>query len=194
MNSSKAGSLPATVLACVGVVAGFSAAGPATAVHINPDGLGQLLIYPYYTVRNGNGNVTAMSIINTTSLTKAVKARFLEGKNGREVLDPNLFLSPADVWAGVVLPTSDGAKLETGDNFCVTPSDLFGDAAGAIRNDARGLPINTFNNFQYTGANVDNPTMSSVGRTRRIRGHVHGSVAATTARTRPNPVLANQRS
>ena len=33
----------------------------------------------------------------TTSLTKAVKVRFLDGKNGREVLDFNLFLSPADV-------------------------------------------------------------------------------------------------
>ena len=71
----------------------FAACGtspPANAVHVNPDGLGQLLLYPHYTVRFGN--VTAISIVNTTSLTKAVKVRFLEGKNSREVLDFNLFL------------------------------------------------------------------------------------------------------
>ena len=122
------------------------------------------MFYPYYTVRNGN--VTAMSIVNTTSLTKAVKVRFLEGKNGREVLDFNLFLSPIDVWTGVVLPTSDGARLETGDNSCVTPSDLFGDASGVIRNDAAVRPINAFSNSQYTGANVDDPEQNALDRTR----------------------------
>ena len=138
------------------LLAGLSAmgvTGTTHAVHINPDGLGQFLIYPYYTVRDGN--VTAMSIINTTSLTKAVKVRFLEGKNSREVLDFNLFLSPTDVWTGLILPTQDGAKLESGDNSCVTPSDLFGNAAGVVRNDVRDLPINAFKNTQYTGMNAD---------------------------------------
>lgn len=146
------------------LLAGCGAAAPANAVHVNPDGLGQLLLYPYYTVCFGN--VTAISMVNTTSLTKAVKVRFLEGKNSREVLDFNLFLSPADVWTGVILPTSDGARLETGDNSCVTPSDLFGDAAGLIRIDAAGAPINSFKNVQYTGANVDNPILNSLDRTR----------------------------
>ena len=77
------------------LLAGCGAAASANAVHVNPDGLGQLLLYPYYTVRFGN--VTAISIVNITSLTKAVKVRFLEGKNSREVFDFNLFLSPADV-------------------------------------------------------------------------------------------------
>ena len=160
MNTFKMKSMHAAVLAGLGAL---GAAGTANAVHINPDGLGQVVVYPYFTVRNGN--VTAMSIINTTSLTKAVKVRFLEGKNSREVLDFNLFLSPQDVWTGLVLPTADGAKLETGDNSCVTPSDLFGDAAGAVRIDS-GLPLNAFKNFQYTGGNVDNPTMNTLDRTR----------------------------
>ncbi len=164
MHAVKQKVLHAAVLTSVATVATLAATSDAHAVHINPDGLGQLLFYPYYTVRNGN--VTAMSIINTTSLTKAVKVRFLEGKNGREVLDFNLFLSPTDVWTGVVLPTSDGARLETGDNSCVTPSDLFGDAAGLIRNDAAVRPINAFSNSQYTGANVDNPVQGALDRTR----------------------------
>ena len=164
MKSLKQTSLPAAVLASVAAIVTVGVTGDAHAVHINPDGLGQLLFYPYYTVREGN--VTAMSIINTTSLTKAVKVRFLEGKNGREVLDFNLFLSPTDVWTGVVLPTSDGARLETGDNSCVTPSDLFGNASGVIRNDAAVRPINAFSNSQYTGANVDNPEQNALDRGR----------------------------
>ena len=161
MNTFKKKSLHAAVLAGLGAL---GVAGTANAVHINPDGLGQVVIYPYFTVRNGN--VTAMSIVNTTSLTKAVKVRYLEGKNSREVLDFNLFLSPQDMWTGVILPTVDGAKLETGDNSCVTPFDLFGNAAGALRVDSLGLPINSFKNYQYTGANVDNPTLNTLDRTR----------------------------
>ncbi|MCY7389345.1 MAG: hypothetical protein LH481_15035 [Burkholderiales bacterium] len=168
MNTFKKKSLHAAVLAGLGAL---GAAGTANAVHINPDGLGQVVIYPYYTVRGGN--VTAMSIVNTTSLTKAVKVRFLEGKNSREVLDFNLFLSPQDVWTGVVLTGTtpggaDGARLETGDNSCVTPSDLFGGAAGVatVRTDGLGLPINAFKNYQYTGVAVDNATMNTLDRTR----------------------------
>lgn len=161
MNTFKKNSLHAAVLAGLGAL---GVAGTANAVHINPDGLGQVVLYPYYTVRNNN--VTAMSIVNTTSLTKAVKVRFLEGKNSREVLDFNLFLSPQDVWTGVVLATADGARLETGDNSCVTPSDLFGGATGTLRTDSLGLPLNSFKNYQYTGANVDNPTMNTLDRTR----------------------------
>ena len=161
MNTFKKKSLHAAVLAGLGAL---GAAGTANAVHINPDGLGQVVIYPYFTVRNGNA--TLMSIINTTSLTKAVKVRFLEGKNSREVLDFNLFLSPQDIWTGVILATADGAKLETGDNSCVTPSDLFGNSTGVLRTDSLGLPLNSFKNYQYTGANVDNTLFGTLDRTR----------------------------
>ena len=160
MNTFKKKSLHAAVLAGL---AALGAAGTANAVHINPDGLGQVLVFPYYTVRNGNA--TAMSIVNTTSLTKIVKVRFLEGKNSREVLDFNLFLSPQDVWTGVVIPTAAGARLETGDNSCVTPSDLFGNAAGVIRTDGT-LPLNDFKNYTYIAPTADNTAFGTLDRTR----------------------------
>jgi hypothetical protein len=81
------------------------------------------------------------------------------------VLDFNLFLSPQDVWTGVILPTAAGAMLETGDNSCVTPRDLFGDAAGVIRTDGI-LPINAFKNYQYTGTNADAAAFPTLDRTR----------------------------
>ena len=90
----KKNSLTTAVVAGIAGVAGF--AGLANAVELNPDGLGQVLIYPYYTVNKSQDSL--FSVVNTTGVGKAVKVRFLEGYNSREVLDFNLFLSPNDVW------------------------------------------------------------------------------------------------
>lgn len=117
MNVFKRKSVYAAVLAGLGAV---GVAGTASAVHVNPDGLGQVLIYPYYTVRAGND--TYLSVVNTTASTKAVKVRFLEGKNSREVLDFNLYLSPYDVWTGAIVATTNGAELVTSDKSCTTPA------------------------------------------------------------------------
>jgi hypothetical protein len=106
-------------------------AGAAEAVMINPNGLGQVLVYPYYTVRNGYnvGDVhlapfnTLLSIVNTTNSTKSVKVRFREGKASKEVLDFNVFLSPYDMWTAAVEPDgAGGAQIETADNSCTIPS------------------------------------------------------------------------
>ena len=72
--------LTAAVLAGLAGVAGI--VGSAQAVNVNPDGLGQVLIYPYYTT-NGD-NMTLLSVVNTTDQAKAVKVRFLEGENSRK--------------------------------------------------------------------------------------------------------------
>ena len=100
--------LTAAVLAGLAGVAGL--AGTAQAVNLNPDGLGQVLMYPYYTTNGGNS--TLLSVVNTTDQAKAVKVRFLEGFNSREVLDFNLYMSPEDVWtAGLI----DGSYMGIGD-------------------------------------------------------------------------------
>jgi hypothetical protein len=139
MNTFKKKSLHVAVLAGLGAIA---AAGSANAVHINSDGLGQVLIFPYYTARAGH--FTAISVVNSTSQTKAVKVRFLEGRDSREVLDFNLWMSPTDVWTGGVVATANGAKIISNDNSCVTPSDLFAE----VRSDA-GQLINEFKNYQF---------------------------------------------
>jgi len=123
MNTFKQKSLYAA-LAGLGAL---GATGAAQAVNLNPDGLGQVLIYPYYTTRaDAAGNVynSLLSVVNSTSSAKAVKVRFLEGKNSREVLDFNLFLSAYDVWTAAVLPsagTGGGARAATTDRSCTLP-------------------------------------------------------------------------
>jgi hypothetical protein len=113
----KRTSLTTAVIAGLAGVAGIS--NMANAVYLNGDGLGQVLIYPYYTVRNGNS--TALTVVNTTNAGKAVKVRFLEGYNSREVLDFNLYMSPHDVWVAQIVPVGSGAGIYTPDNSCTVP-------------------------------------------------------------------------
>lgn len=122
----KRNSLTTAVVAGIAGVAGF--AGLANAVDLNPDGLGQVLIYPYYTVNKGQD--TLLSVVNTSSIGKGVKVRFLEGYNSREVLDFNLFLSPYDVWTAGITAKGDettGGKIVTQDKSCVYPETAAGE-------------------------------------------------------------------
>ncbi|MDR2244601.1 MAG: hypothetical protein LBE15_04230 [Burkholderiales bacterium] len=119
-------------------------AGAAQAVNVNPDGLGQVLIYPYYTVRDhveGASFDSLFSVVNSTGDGKAVKVRFLEGKNSREVLDFNLYLSPYDVWTAAISQDADGAFLLTGDTSCTRPVNL--------------NSLGKFRNYEYIGPNAD---------------------------------------
>lgn len=116
----KKNSLTTAVVAGIAGVAGF--AGLANAVDLNADGLGQVLIYPYYTVNKDQD--TLISVVNTSDIGKAVKVRFLEGKNSREVLDFNLYLSAYDVWTAAInvidgADPASGGQMFTTDNSCI---------------------------------------------------------------------------
>ena len=107
-----------TILACT--LAGLiGVAGSAQAVNINPDGLGQVLFYPYYTVNGGND--TLISLVNSTDEAKAVKIRFMESQGSREVLDFNLYLSAKDVWSAAITDIDGTPTLIINDTSCTTP-------------------------------------------------------------------------
>ena len=141
-----------TFVRSAAIAMAVTGASAAHAVHVNTDGLGQVLLYPYYTVQNGY--VTAIHVVNTTDQAKAVKVRFLEGKNSEEVLDFNLYLSPFDVWTGSVVPdAANGAKLISTDTSCIAPRQL--SASGEA-----------FRNFEF----VNDPLSSDPNR--RAEGYV----------------------
>jgi hypothetical protein len=144
-----------SLYAALAGVGALGVTGAAQAVNVNPNGLGQVLLYPYYTVRTdnvGNPYQSLLSIVNSTNSVKAVKVRFVEGKNSAEVLDFNLFLSPFDVWTTAIIPDSGGGgKIITADKSCTLP---------AIP--AAGVP---FVNFQYAASNADGAT-DSLDRTK----------------------------
>jgi len=171
MNTFKRKALFAAVVAGLG-----TAAGTAEAVYMSPNRTGQALVFPYYTVQSANGNAfnTYISVVNTTTFAKAVKVRFLEGKTSAEVLDFNLFLSPNDVWVGVVTPSSTAAgapgHLSTPDHSCTRP--LIPTA---------GID---FRNFEYDVAGSDD-ALPGTGLDRTREGYVEmlemGTLSGATA-------------
>lgn len=96
----------------------------AGAVALNPRGLGQALIFPYYTVNKGQD--TLISVVNVGDVGKYLRVDFYEGRNGRQVLGVHLFLSPHDVWTAGISADGEGAKLTTSDRSCVYPTSLPG--------------------------------------------------------------------
>ncbi|MBK7542371.1 MAG: hypothetical protein IPP10_12825 [Candidatus Competibacteraceae bacterium] len=102
------------------VLGGLSMVPSAQAVNLATDGLGQSLIFPYYTTRAGWN--TLFNITNTSDQIVAVKVRFHEGYNSRDVFDFNVVLSPKDVWNGTVSNgPGDVPVFSTSDTSCTVP-------------------------------------------------------------------------
>lgn len=97
------------------------AVSSAQAVHLDPRGLGEVLLFPYYTTTGKYD--TYINLVNSSEETKAVKVRFRESMNGATVLEFNLYLAPLDHWSAAVYPRSDGpgAELRSADRSCTVP-------------------------------------------------------------------------
>jgi len=88
---------------CITCLLGLFLMRPVAAVEINQQGLGEVLIYPYYPVNNGLN--TLYTLVNTTDQPKAVKISFHEGDVGLEVFSMHVYLRSYDSWSGAVLPS-----------------------------------------------------------------------------------------
>jgi len=100
---------------------GMSLMPSAQAVNLATDGLGQVLIFPYYTTRAGW--TTLFNITNTSNQVVAIKVRFHEGLNSRDVFDFNVIMSPFDVWNGWVENGEGNTPVfKTEDKTCTVPS------------------------------------------------------------------------
>jgi hypothetical protein len=95
---------------------------PATGLATPDNGIGHILIVPYFTTQGTNA--TLLNIVNTdTTNAKAVKVRFRGASNSDDLFDFTLLLSPGDVWAAKVSQGSDGiSRLETSDKSCTLPA------------------------------------------------------------------------
>jgi hypothetical protein len=136
-----------TVLAAA-LAAAVGAPG-AAAVSLDSDGVGQALIYPYYTVQSSAGNAfnTYVSVVNHTGDAKALRVRVRESRNSREVATFNLYLSPNDVWTAAVVPTATAAPaLVSTDTSCTSP---------AFTRSAQAPPSLALANTFYTGTFAD---------------------------------------
>jgi len=122
-------------LSITAAVVGLSFAGGAQAMtgtlqgapansslSFNPDGVGHMLLVPYYSAQAENS--TLINLVNTDTINgKAVKVRFRGAANSDDVFDFQVFLSPGDVFAFNVSKNSAGlAQFTTTDNSCTKPA------------------------------------------------------------------------
>lgn len=135
-------------------------AGTVAAVHLDPAGRGQVLIYPYYSAQDGAQSL--LSIVNHQNTGKAVKLRLREARNGREVATLNLYLAEHDVWTAALFTAPDGNPgLLTDDSTCTVPDVRTSATLPRLPNGRRYLPLS---NQNFIGPLTDGgPT--DVGRT-----------------------------
>ena len=92
----------------------------AHAINFAADGTGEVLLYPYYNVNQGNA--TFIGVANTTQFTKVLKVRFRESVESEDVLDFQLWLSPYDHWTAVMSQVGGQVRINTSDTSCTVPS------------------------------------------------------------------------
>ncbi|HET7064745.1 MAG TPA: hypothetical protein VFI49_10770, partial [Rudaea sp.] len=98
-----------------------------------------------------------LSVVNTHQEGKAVKVRFLEGYDSREVLDFNLYLSQYDVWVAQVYDNGTGGAVATNDNSCTVPA--------FTQSLAGGIKAQPFSNLGYSQGGYGSPQGTDNGPT-----------------------------
>ena len=97
--------------------------GLSHSVHLSQNGMGEVLILPYYTVNNGFD--TLLTITNTKNQAKAIRVRFREAANNRSVFEFNLYLGKKDMWTGGLIKSNTGyTEIISFDKSCTIPSFL----------------------------------------------------------------------
>jgi len=90
------------------------------AVYLNSHGTGEVLFYSLYTVEGGIDSL--ININNVSDDPVAVKVRFLESLNGREVFAFNLYLAGLDIWTAAIIASEVGVEIVTNDASCTIPN------------------------------------------------------------------------
>lgn len=106
--------VPSPIVATPGVDSAGNPASPltyGTDVHVSHNGIGEALVFPYYTARDGKRSL--FNITNTSGETIAVKVIVRVGRDSKHALDFTVVLSPYDVWAGYIRGASaaEAARL-----------------------------------------------------------------------------------
>jgi hypothetical protein len=102
----------------IGLACGMAFSGSAHAIKVAANGVGQVLIAPFYLTKYtrdeaGAGSRNLITVINTSS-THAVKVKAVirSQKYCKEVLDFLIMLSPADVWRGEIYYNTTSNKVQ----------------------------------------------------------------------------------
>jgi hypothetical protein len=107
-------------LIATSVAAVMAAPMSAQAVNVSHNNTGEVLLYPYYNVNEGNA--TFLTVTNTTDEGKVIKVRFREGVESEDVFDFQVWLSPFDHWSAVVTNDGTNVRVATADTSCTVPT------------------------------------------------------------------------
>lgn len=150
----------------------------AHAVNKSTEGRGTAIVIPYYTVVDSWR--TLINVTNTSANSLAVKLRFHEASNGRDVLHFTLLLPPFDVWAGWLSQGQDGRPiLRTGDRSCTVPLSLRDEGMvadeRAYSTSSESSPVGWPGRFtDHSGTNGDVTRMHEGYATVLVMGEVFG--------------------
>jgi len=99
--------------------------GAATALELNPTGLGHLLVVPYFNTQGGNA--TLVNLFNASDKDKAVKIRYRNAGNGDDLFSFQVFLRARAAWTTNVSAGADGLPALIGvDRACTLPATVIG--------------------------------------------------------------------
>ena len=174
-------------------------AGSACSMTINPNGTGQVLIFPYYTVNQSQQ--TLLTVSNPTTAAKSLEVVFHEAYNGKVVYSIDVQLAPHQTWTTAAFALSDinvtGHGVGISDNVDVCSTEIVSTPSGVF---TPGLTYSVFSNEFFTGTNADaGPTDDS--RTREgfievfelseIQGATATSLSNGTCPTLSQPVATD---
>ncbi len=135
----------------------FSASLIAVGAHamtINPNGTGQVLIYPYYTV-NAHQQ-TIFTVGNPTQAGKAVQVTFREGYDGNVVYAIDVFLGPNATWSANVFAPEDAGQTGSGAAIVSTDTSCtYAAVHTAPATTPSGFSFDDFSNANYSGVEAD---------------------------------------
>jgi hypothetical protein len=106
----------------------YQVSGNVGKVAVNPGGRGDVLIFPFYDVREtyGKTQTTHFAIINTDpDYGVAAKLRFREWGRGTEIFDVDVWLSANDIWVGRLQRnySTGNARIYSGDSVIIEFDD-----------------------------------------------------------------------
>lgn len=152
--------------ALTAAVAGGVASTNTQAVQLAKDGLGDAAIFQYYSAQDSWQ--TFFRIINTNSgRATAVKVRFREAANSREVLDFVVLLSPGDMWTAWTdgNPLGNGVPgIKTNDTSCLMPLQDTNTTTEGFKTIGGDLKGANFQSRAFTGDYADNGVPSVAAR------------------------------
>lgn len=103
------------------LAAGLIFAGSASAeLGIQPNGSGDAVYIPYYTVQDGQTSL--LTISNGSDRPTHVKLLVAEALNGQSVLSIGVYMPPRSTWTGALSQSGDAAKLTSQSDVCTVPN------------------------------------------------------------------------